>query len=126
MAKLLFKMDRENEVIVQGELLQELEIKVYEKKLGRFTEETKTIREITNEKFEVLLDLVNLRLLTRVNDEMHSEATLNGAKHTDIFRIVKVFGLDDFGSNDEYDFSKKNVYSSELDNLELSFIVRIY
>lgn len=126
MAKLLFKMDRENEVIVQGELLQELEIKVYEKKLGRFTEETKTIREITNEKFEVLMDLLNLRLLTIVNDEMHSEATLNGAKHTDIFRIVKVFGLDDFGNKDEYDFSKKNVYSSELDNLGLNFIVRIY
>lgn len=126
MAKLLFKMDRENEVIIQCELMQELEIKVYEKKLGRFTEETKTIREITNEKFEVLMDLLNLRLLTIVNDEMHSEATLNGAKHTDIFRIVKVFGLDDFGNKDEYDFSKKNVYSSELDNLGLNFIVRIY
>lgn len=126
MVKLLFKMDRENEVIVQGELLQELEVKVYEKKLGRFTEETKTIREITNEKFEVFLDLENIRLLTRVNDEMQSEATLKGAKHTDIFRIVKVFALDDFGNNAEYDFSKKNVYSSELDGLGLNFIVRIY
>lgn len=126
MAKLLFKMDRENEVIIQCELMQELEVKVYDKKLGRFTEETKCIREVTNENFEVFLDLLNLRLLTIVNDEMHSEATLNGAKHTDIFRIVKVFGLDELGSNVEYDFSKKNVFDSELDNLELSFIVRIY
>lgn len=126
MAKLLFKIDRENEVIIQCELMQELEIKMYDKKIAKFSEETKTIREVVNENFEVLLDLVNLRLLERLNSEFESEATLNGEKHFNIYRIIKVFALDELGSNDEYDFSKKNIFDSELDNLELSFIVRIY
>lgn len=126
MAKLLFKMDKDNEYIIQGELMQELELKVYDKRLGRFTEETKTIKEVINENFEVFLNLENMRLLTRVNDEMESEATLKGAKHIDIFRIVKVFGLDELGNNVEYDFSKKNIFDFELDSLGLSFIVRIY
>ena len=126
MAKLLFKIDRENEVIIQCELMQELEIKMYDKKIAKFSEETKCIREVINENFEVFLDLENLRLLERLNSEFESESNLKGEKHFNIYRIVKAFGLDELGSNAEYDFSKKNIFDSELDSLGLSFIVRIY